>query len=41
VPLDLITPPDTKKGDAHGGGPPKEDDGAIEFKVPMKHFFSR
>ncbi len=30
-----------KKRDVQGGGPQKEDDGAIEFKIPMKHFFSK
>jgi hypothetical protein len=41
VPPDLAVPLDTKKGDVQGGGPQKEDDGAIEFKIPMKHFFSK
>ncbi len=38
---DLAVPPETKRGDAHGGGPRKEDDGAIEVKIPVKHVLSR
>lgn len=37
----LAVPPETKRGDAHGGGPRKEDDGAIEVKIPVKHVLSR